>query len=199
MNKGKERRGQRILLRGSSFRRGLPRVTQGVLSWTSWMPPQCLWQPDAGSGFLSKYRLKCPALCTADDLIHNPKREIIRTIGSRFPCTARCSQPLDPFAFILTRGIFHLPFYDLFFTTIGWGWAAGLHVIVIMRTIGVEQLLITQSYDPLKQILINHKTYVFLLNSRDKAWKQMEELHTQIKFDGAFKNKLSLAGLSCVN
>lgn len=56
-----------------------------------------------------------------------------------------------------------------FFTTIGWGWAAGLHVIVIMRTIGVEQLLITQSYDPLKQILINHKTYVFLLNSRDNA------------------------------
>lgn len=27
----------------------------------------------------------------------------------------------------------------------------------------------------------------------------MEELHSQIKFDGAFKNKLSLAGLSCAN
>lgn len=75
----------------------------------------------------------------------------------------------------------------------------GLCVLLIMRTIRAEQLLITQSYDPLKQILINHKTYVFLLNSRDNAWKQMEELLSQIKFDGAFKNKLSLTGLSPFN
>lgn len=78
------------------------------------MPTQCLWQPDIRSSYTSKYRLECPALCTFDDLTHNPKREIIRTIGSRFLRAAPCSQPLDPFAFISTRGIFHLPFYDLF-------------------------------------------------------------------------------------
>lgn len=122
-----------------------------------------------------------------------------RARGSRFPGAAPCSQPLDPPAFISTRGILQLPFYDPFFTTTGWGWAARLRVPVIMRTIRAEQLLITQSSDPLKQILINHKTYVFLLNSRDNVWKQMEELRSQIKFDGPFKNKLSLAGLSSFN
>lgn len=80
-------------------------------------PPECqhcLWQPDFSSSYTSKYELECPAQSTFDDLIHNPKRGIIRTIGSCFPCAAPCSQVLDPFAFISSRGIFHLPFYDLF-------------------------------------------------------------------------------------
>lgn len=75
---------------------------------------QCLWQPDTRSSYTSKHELECPACSTFDDLIHNPKRGIIGNIGSCFPCTAPCSQVLDPFAFISSRGIFHLPFYDLF-------------------------------------------------------------------------------------
>lgn len=56
--------------------------------FTPRMPAQQLWQPDIWFSYMSKYRVKCPALCTFDDLIYNPKREIIRTIGSRFLCAA---------------------------------------------------------------------------------------------------------------
>lgn len=57
----------------------------GVLLRTSRMPTRGLWQPRIASSYTAKYRVKCPAWCTFDDLIHNPKREIIRTIGGRFP------------------------------------------------------------------------------------------------------------------
>lgn len=147
----------------------------------------CLWQPDSRSSYMSKYKLDCPAWRTFEDLIHNPKRGIIRTIGSRFLCTALCSQALDPSAFISSRGIFHLPFYDLF--SIGWGWAEGLCVLLIMRTIRAEQLLITQSYDPLNK---------FLLTTRHMFFSWTPEIMSGSRWKSC-SHKLNLMGLLKIN
>lgn len=159
------------------------------------MPTQCPWQADVRSHCTAAYGLKCPAPRTVD-LIHNPKREIVRAIGSHFPHQLGAASPLMHSLSSQPEGFF-ISHFMVFFSH--WGWAVGLHATIITRTIRGERPLITPPYHPLKQILINHKTYVFLPNSRHNARKQMEELHSQIKFDGAFKNKLSLAGLSCVN
>lgn len=74
--------------------RDVPKATWSLQKarFTSWMPTQSPWQADVRSHCTATHRLKCCAPCMVD-LIHNPKREIVRAIGSRFPHQLGAASP----------------------------------------------------------------------------------------------------------